>query len=68
MDLEHRVSRLEGKHNGPWRREDLFDHVSDDELKAIYRRVRSVVSEEEGAMLDKQFGAYFGEVHEGGPG
>jgi hypothetical protein len=60
MDLENQVSRLEGRHDGRWRRDDLFAHVSDSELFDMYKRVRKVVSQQEAAELDK----LFGEVHE----
>ncbi len=55
MDLERRVSRLEGKGGDPWRREDLFAHISDGERREIYERVRRTVSPEEAAWLDKLF-------------
>jgi hypothetical protein len=60
MGLEHRVSRLEGRHGDSWWRDDLFSHISDSELWSMYKRVRITVSQEERDMLDRLFGAYFG--------
>jgi hypothetical protein len=68
MDLEHRIERLEGRHGRPWRRDDLFDHVSDDELRDMFVRVIAVVNPEEKAYLESLRRDLFGEDPEERPG
>jgi hypothetical protein len=62
MSRCRRIARLEGKHGGPlgWG-DDALSHVEDDELQAIYARVRSVLSHGEVEGLDKLWLDYFGD-------